>query len=96
MKLPIPISFEWDEGNSEKNWKKHKIHYKEIEEIFFNKPLAIFPDRYHSQKEERFLAYGKTNTDDLLIVVFTVRDTKLRIISARKQNKKERNVYEKQ
>ncbi len=95
MKLPVPIVFEWDEGNKEKNLKKHKIHYKEIEEVFFNRPIKIFSDTKHSQKEKRFMAYGKTNKDDKLTVIFTVRKKKLRVISARKQNKKERSIYEK-
>ena len=95
MKLPIPISFEWDFGNQEKNWKKHRIHYKEIEEVFFNKPIKIFPDKQHSQKEDRFLAYGKTKTNESLTIIFTVRRNKLRIISARRQNKRERKIYEK-
>ena len=95
MKLPVPILFKWDQGNKDKNWKRHKIHYKEIEEVFFNRPIKIFPDVGHSQKEKRFLAYGRTNSDVLLTVVFVVRNKKLRAISARRQNKNEKAIYEK-
>lgn len=94
MKFPTPLAFDWDEGNQEKNWNKHNVHYREIEEVFFNKPIKIFSDVTHSQTEHRFLAYGKTNTNDLLAVVFTIRDQKLRVISARRQNKKESCIYE--
>lgn len=94
MKFPTPLTFEWDEGNQDKNWNKHNVYYREIEEVFFNRPIKIFPDFQHSQTEHRFLAYGKTNTGDLLTVVFTIRDQKLRVISARRQNKKERHIYE--
>lgn len=96
MKLPVPLLFDWDEGNSDKNWLKHKVSLKEVEEIFFNKPLKIFEDERHSQKEERLLAYGATNRGRQLAIVFTLRGEKIRIISARNQNKKERKVYEKQ
>ncbi|MBU1071037.1 BrnT family toxin [Patescibacteria group bacterium] len=97
MKLPAPIAFDWDQGNTDKNWEKHKVHYKdkEAEEIFFIKPLKIFPDKDHSKKEARFVAYGITNNFRKLTVIFTIRNKKIRIISARSQNKKERRQYEK-
>ncbi|MDP3955179.1 MAG: BrnT family toxin [bacterium] len=94
-KLPIPISFDWDKGNIEKNWGKHKVYFKETEEIFYNKPLKIFPDIKHFENEERFVALGITNKKRKLTIIFTIRKKKLRIISARDQNKKERGLYEK-
>lgn len=95
VKLPVPLSFDWDQGNIEKNWQKHKVHYKEAEEIFFNKPLKIFPDKEHSKKENRFLALGFTNSKRKLTIIFAIREQKIRIISARNQSKKERKIYEK-
>lgn len=86
--------FDWDKGNKEKNWKKHRVDFQESEEIFFNKPLEIFSDEKHSGKEKRFLAYGTTNKNRKLTVVFTLRKGKIRIISARDQNRKERKIYE--
>lgn len=86
--------FDWDEGNREKNWIKHKVDYKESEEIFFNKPLFIDEDVRHSSKEKRFEALGQTNRGRELFVAFTVRDNKIRIISARDQDSKERKKYE--
>ena len=96
MKLPVPLSFDWNKGNLDKNWLKHKVSLKEAEEIFFSRPLKIFEDEKHSQKEERLLAYGITNRRRQLMIVFTLRGEKIRIISARNQNKKERRIYEKQ
>ena len=93
--LPKPIAFNWDKGNIDKNLIKHNITNKEIEEAFTNKPLILFKDIRHSQKEERFLAYGKTNENNKLHIVFTIRNNKIRIISARIQSKKERRFYEK-
>ena len=86
--------FEWDEANKEKNWVKHRVMWKECEEIFTNEPLDIAPDPLHSQKEMRYAALGKTNSGRLLFVVFTTRQGKIRIISARNQDNKERRQYE--
>lgn len=94
-KSPVPLAFDWDQGNIEKNWKIHKVHYKEAEEIFFNRPLKIFPDKRHSGKGKRFLALGVTYLKRRLTIIFTIRDNSIRIISARDQSKKERLIYEK-
>ena len=94
-RLPVPLVFDWDKGNIDKNWKRHKVQFKEAEEVFLNKPLKIFLDEKHSKVEKRFLALGITNDKRRLTIVFTFRKEKLRVISARDQNKKERNKYEK-
>ncbi|MBI2337905.1 BrnT family toxin [Candidatus Daviesbacteria bacterium] len=85
--------FEWDKGNLE-HIKKHNINYKECEEAFLNKPLIVNEDETHSQKEERFRVYGRTNKNKLLFMIFTVRSNKIRVISARNQNKKERIEFQ--
>lgn len=95
-KLPIPIAFVWDEGNIEKNWKKHQVHFKEAEEIFVNKPLIIIQDPKHSGAEQRFVAHGVTNLGRKITIFFTIRNNKLRVISARAQSRKERRLYEKE
>lgn len=100
--LSIIEGFEWDEGNL-KHIKRHKAQFSECEQIFFNIPLLLSEDKSHSQKEERWQALGQTNNHRLLFVVFTIRMHKIRVISARNQNKKERskirklggNIYEK-
>ena len=94
-KLPAPLSFDWDEGNLSKNWQKHEVHFKEAEEIFFNRPVKIYSDSSHSAKEKRFLTYGITNKGRKLTIIFTFRNKKIRIISARDQSKKERRLYDK-
>lgn len=86
--------FEWDEGNIEKNKRKHHLDRWLIEEIFFNEPLLIYQDIKHSQSEFRWYALGKTDNNVELLVVFTVRKNLIRVISARKMNKKERAFYE--
>lgn len=89
------IGFDWDEGNIYKNEKKHGLKWSIIEEVFFNEPLLIIEDFKHSLDECRCVALGKNNFNDLITVVFTVRNNLIRVISARAMSKKERIVYEK-
>lgn len=95
VQLPVPLAFDWDQGNIEKNWARHGVHDKEAEEVLFNKPLKIFPDKKHSTKEKRFLALGFTNSKRKLTIIFTIIGNIIRIISARDQSKKERITYAK-
>ena len=86
--------FQWDEGNLNKNWIKHKVKNKECEEFFFNIPNIISEDKKHSQDESRHFALGHSNNKRYLFVVFTIRNRLIRVISARDMNKKERKIYE--
>ena len=88
-------SFDWDNGNIYKNEKKHGLKWQLIEEVFFNEPLLLLEDLKHSEDECRCFALGHTDNDTYLFVVFTKRVEKIRIISARLMNKKERIIYEK-
>jgi uncharacterized protein len=90
--------FEWDEGNARKSLDKHGVGQTEAEQLFFNVPLLLAADDKHSETEARAQALGKTNAGRLLYVTFTLRDqeTKIRVISARSMNRKERSLYEKQ
>lgn len=85
--------FEWDAGNRDKNWRKHRVDYRECEEVFFNKPLLINVDKEHSQKEARYYALGITQRGRKLFLSFTVRSHRVRVISARPQSRKERKCY---
>ena len=93
--LPKVIAFEWDKGNIDKNLKKHKVTNQESEEVFFNIPIVFSEDKKHSVKEKRYMLWGKTNTSRKLTIFFTIRNNKIRIISARDMHKKERGEYEK-
>ncbi len=92
--LSFVTGFEWDEGNRTKNWEKHRVSQAECEQVFFNEPLLLFPDVRHSQHEPRYYVLGHTNAGRHLFVVFTIRGTLIRIISARDMSRKERKVYE--
>lgn len=85
--------FEWDAGNIDKNWVKHGVSNAECEEVFFNTPLLIRPDSSHSQEEQRTAAFGRTDADRTLFVVFSVRNNYIRVISARDMTDKEMEVY---
>ncbi len=93
MDLNTVIKFEWDAGNSDKSYKKHGITPSEAEEIFLDEQLIIIKDIKHSQTEVRFIAIGKNFTNKILFVVFTIRNSKIRIISTRPVNKQERAFY---
>lgn len=88
------IGFDWDEGNVEKNWELHRVPFWEAEEIFFNEPLLIRPDREHSTSESRYLALGKTDSGRLLFISFTIRSSLIRVISVRDMTRKEVRRYE--
>jgi hypothetical protein len=85
--------FEWDDGNINKNWLKHKVSPAECEQIFFNRPLVIQDDIIHSEAEKRFYALGRTDSKRKLFIAFTVRNKRIRVISARDMSRKEREVY---
>lgn len=86
--------FEWDEGNSNKNWTGHHVTDAECEQVFFNSPLMTAVDRSHSQRERRFQALGQTDSGRLLFAAFTIRTSLIRVISAREMNKREERRYE--
>ncbi len=89
------LEFNWDDGNLDKSYQKHGITPAESEEVFLDENLKVISDIKHSQREPRFIALGKTSKEKILFVVFTIRERKIRIISARIANKKERRHYEK-
>ncbi len=85
--------FEWDDGDSEKNWVTHGVACGEAEEAFFNVPLILAPDRKHSKVEDRYYGLGVTNVGRALFVVFTIRGDLVRVISARDMSREERRIY---
>jgi uncharacterized DUF497 family protein len=85
--------FQWDEGNSDKNWYLHQITNGECEEVFFNLPLVLALDAKHSTTEQRYYALGRTDADRWLFIAFTVRNNLIRVISAREMNERETRKY---
>ena len=92
-KLRQCTGFQWDEGNATKNWEKHNVSQVDCEQLFFNRPLIIKHDKAHSCEEIRYYALGKTDGARLLFLVFTIRDQRIRVISARNMSPKEQKRY---
>lgn len=85
--------FQWDEGNSEKNWRGHGVTKGECEQVFLNRPVLVVGDLRHSTEEARYFAFGRTDGSRLLAIVFTLRASVIRVISARPMNRRERRLY---
>ena len=88
------VEFIWDSGNENKNYKKHQVTDRECEEVFFDKNKKVSKDSIHSQDEARHILLGDTKFGRLLYTVFTVREGKVRVISSRDMNKKEKKLYQ--
>lgn len=88
------VGFEWDAGNLDKSYAKHGITPRQSEEIFLDENLQIVKDIKHSEKENRMIAIGQTFEGKILFVVFILRKMKIRVVSARIANRKEREMYE--
>jgi len=94
MNLTVLI-FDWDQWNIQKNELKHGVSSLEAESVFFDKYLRIFEDIKHtSDFEKRWVCYGKSRSHRILMLAFTMRNQKVRVISARPASKKERDLYE--
>jgi hypothetical protein len=88
------LGFTWNPSKAAANLKKHKVSFAEATTIFGDEKHIVFPDRDHSYDEERFLAIWISNQGRLLVLCFTERATKLRLISARPAESWERREYE--
>jgi hypothetical protein len=89
------ISFDWDQWNVQKNEVKHGVSRLEAESAFFDGAHKIFADVKHSTEgEKRYVLYGRSIENRVLMIGFTLRSGLVRIITARPASKKEREVYE--
>ena len=89
------LYFEWDQTKHAANLKKHGISFEEAKTVFSDDFARLIGDPDHSQDEERFILLGTSIESNLLIVCHCIREEdSVRIISARKADKKERQIYE--
>lgn len=86
--------FEWDAGKERDNVKKHGVSFREALTVFADPLARIFDDPDHSQEEPRELVIGHSAKQRLLVVSFTERQSRTRIISARDATAHERRDYE--
>ncbi|MCX7002572.1 MAG: BrnT family toxin [bacterium] len=89
------ICFEWDEAKNRQNKRKHGVSFEEAETVFLDEQAVRFHDPDHSADEDRFLMLGISFRLRVLVVCHCHRasDTVIRIISARKADKREESDY---
>ncbi len=89
------LRFEWDERKSGENKRKHGVSFEEAQSVFFDENAIRYFDPDHSPDEDRFLMLGISFKLRVLVVCHCYRmdDLVIRIISARKANRKEAKSY---
>jgi hypothetical protein len=90
----MSLAFEWDERKAKQNLKKHGVSFEEVSTVFGDPLSRTIHDPLHSEEEDRFVTLGESQRRRLLVVAFTDRDDKIRIISARVASRAERKDYE--
>ncbi|MEG4274498.1 MULTISPECIES: BrnT family toxin [unclassified Microcoleus] len=88
------MKFEWDENKAAVNLSKHNISFEEARTVFDDPLYVDFYDPDHSDEEERYIIVRESQPGNLLIVSYTERADFIRLISARKVTRVEREVYE--
>ena len=91
---PTTPEFEWDRAKARENLKKHGVAFDEALTVFADPLARIFDDPDHSESEQRELIVGHSVQQRLLVVSFTDRQPRTRIISAREATSHERRNYE--
>jgi uncharacterized protein len=88
------MDFEWDPQKAAANQQKHGVAFEEATEVFADDYSSTVADPDHSAEEERSLIFGATKTGKPLVVSFTDRGDRIRIINARPMTPSERRAYE--
>ena len=91
---PDQIEIIWDESKHGSNRAEHEISFHEAAAVFTDPLAAVIDDPDHSFDEWRFLIVGESGAGRLLVVSYTERSGKIRIISARRATRRERKDYE--
>ena len=87
-----PVAFEWDNAKARANYRKHRVHLADAIAVFEDAAAITIPDDDFDE-EERFVTIGRDAFARLLIVVYTWRETNIRLISARKATRRETKDY---
>jgi uncharacterized DUF497 family protein len=88
------VEFEWHAGKAAENLQKHGVTFEEALTVFGDPPASTIPDPDHSLGEQRFVTVGLASSQRLVVVCHTDRGDSIRLISARRANRRERNAYE--
>ena len=93
------MKFEWDKNKENSNIKKHGITFEQASYVFADEYALNKYDDEHSNEKDRWILLGKSLSETLLLVVHTFRDSEgaefVRIISARRASKTEKQIYQK-
>jgi uncharacterized DUF497 family protein len=89
------LRFEWDDAKERENRRKHRVSFEEAESVFADEWALLIDDPEHSDDESRFILMGLSARLRVLVVVHAYRETAgiIRIISARKADARERDMY---
>jgi uncharacterized protein len=87
------VEFEWDPEKAASNFRKHGVRFAEAVTIFDDGALLTMAGEHTD--EERFVALGVGSSGRILVVLYTLRGERIRIISAGKATRAERQQYEK-
>jgi len=90
----MALEFEWDPLKAESNLKAHGVSFDEATTVFRDTLSITITDPDHSNSEDRFIDIGLSHRGQLLVVSYTERKDRIRIISARPANRTERKSYE--
>lgn len=88
------MQYEWDPNKARVNFRKHGVSFEEAITIFLDDFSLTGADPDHSLDEDRFVTFGISTVGRLLVVAYTERGEKIRIISARTATRPERKLYE--
>lgn len=88
------MDFEWDEAKARSNENKHGVSFFEACEVFDDDHSSSVRDPDHSVDEDRYLIFGVSKRGNFLVVSYTERGNRIRLISARKMTPRERKAYE--
>jgi hypothetical protein len=86
--------FEWDPNKASHNLAKHGVSFEEAQTAFDDNLFLAFEDPDHSAGERRYILTGQSSRARLLVVAYTERRNKIRVISAREATRRERRAYE--
>ena len=88
------LIFEWDPEKGRENEQKHGVGFLEASEVFDDDHSSSVPDPDHSANEDRYLIFGISKQGKHLVVSYTERGERIRLISARHMTSRERRAYE--
>ena len=88
------MTYGWDPAKAQANVKKHRVTFEEAASVFLDLSALTFWDPDHSEEEDREITIGRSAQQRLLFVAHAPRDSRVRIISARKATRKEQKQYE--